>query len=107
MTIVEELRRNKDLNKNSLKFRAAALIERQQTVIAVMKSRINALTAVKPKVMALFCPKCAALWLLWPKEITNRDADTLNLRDAVSCKFCENAGPDQLVDGIPNLGESI
>ena len=44
------------------------------------------------------CPKCHALWLFWPKEVSGFDQDTLNLRSAKSCDYCEPAGVKDLID---------
>jgi len=51
--------------------------------------------AARP-VTPLTCPKCGALWLHWPKEQSGFEHDSLNMRGAKSCNFCEHASADQL-----------
>jgi len=49
-------------------------------------------------VTPLTCPKCHALWLLWPREqLGFRDGnDALNCRSPRWCSYCEAACAEQL-----------
>ena len=59
----------------------------------VVASHIQNIRCVKP----LECPKCHALWLFWPKEQSGFATDTLSVKSATHCNYCECARADQLV----------
>ena len=59
----------------------------------VVASHIQNIRCVKP----LECPKCHALWLFWPKEQSGFVTDTLSVKSATHCNYCENARADQLI----------
>lgn len=58
----------------------------------LLDSREKNIRCVKP----LSCPKCHALWLFWPSEQSGFATDTLSVKSATHCDYCENARADQL-----------
>ena len=87
-----------------LQLAQAALMERADRMFALQVPGAIDLVpgdAVYRRVTPHECPQCHALWLFWPKEQSGFDTDTLNLRSAHSCPYCEGAG----VDGLTAVGQ--
>ena len=62
---------------------------------AAVESFADALQRVRP-VQPLECPERHALWLFWPKEQSGFDHDSLSVKSAKHCEFCEKATAAQL-----------